>query len=377
VNGIARFAVDLSEHEPAVPAGLQTFTLKVTDGCRLYGYDVTVAGIDFPLSQADVDGDGYDGSQGDCDENDADIFPQAIERHNGKDDDCDGTIDEQTSVWDDDCDGYCEDGAVCLGQGPAVDSATTCAGLADEPFGDCNDGTYDVDHDGVAEGPNIHPGQHEALNFIDDNCNGVVDEGTTFSDDDGDGQTEAVGDCDDADAETFRGALEWCDGVDDDCDGEIDDACADPNAPPRVIGGVVTSEFQVRLGDATECDVLVVSPDPALTYEWTTDIGAYDEPATGSHVIWRAPEDTDENGSLYNGKFATLMVRVVDSLGQQTYGFGNVLLRKEITIDYTPIARQGTNGPCGASFGGEASGLFGALGALAAVVRRRRRASPR
>ena len=46
-----------------------------------------------------------------------------------------------------------------------------------------------------------------------------ADGGDPDVDDDGDGVTEAEGDCDDADPDTFPGALERCNGLDDDCDG--------------------------------------------------------------------------------------------------------------------------------------------------------------
>ena len=62
-------------------------------------------------------------------------------------------------------------------------------------YGDCNDADS-----------SIFPGQTEIENGIDDNCDGVIDEGTSAYDDDGDGFTEYDGDCADNDPYTFPGA---------------------------------------------------------------------------------------------------------------------------------------------------------------------------
>ncbi|MDP2308494.1 MAG: MopE-related protein [Pseudomonadota bacterium] len=87
-----------------------------------------------------------------------------------------------------------------------------------EDQGDCDDAD-----------PSVHPGGTEYANGIDDDCDGTVDEGTENTDDDGDGFTEIAGDCDDGDPDTFPGGLEVCDGVDNDCDLAIDDgtSCVD------------------------------------------------------------------------------------------------------------------------------------------------------
>jgi len=343
-NGFVTFLIDIDDHSPTIPTGLQPLSLRVTDGCQLWGFDSFVAAVDFPLSTQDVDGDGFDPNQGDCDENNAEIFPQAVEELDGYDNNCNGVIDENTDSWDDDCDGYCEHDSVCLGQGPAVGDGI-CAGLAAEPFGDCNDNSADLDGDGFADGSQVYPSADEGLNFIDDNCNGTTDEGTTFFDDDGDGQTEAVGDCDDADENVFGGAVEWCDELDNDCDGSIDNDCIDQTAPPRIVGGVITDRFQVALGSRLRAEVLVVSSDDHLTYEWQTDMGAsFDEPATGSSVFWVAPDDTDTNRTAYLQRFPSLVVTVTDSRGQSATGFGNVLLSQDVSTEYSPVVANGSQG---------------------------------
>ena len=78
--------------------------------------------------------------------------------------------------------------------------------------GDCDDGNASV-----------HPGAHEAPDGVDNDCDGQVDEGTTNSDDDGDGYSEADGDCDDVHDDVYPGAPEIADHVDNDCDGHVDE----------------------------------------------------------------------------------------------------------------------------------------------------------
>jgi hypothetical protein len=81
-----------------------------------------------------------------------------------------------------------------------------------EVQGDCDDTDSDV-----------YPGAKEKPNGVDDDCDGTIDEGTSAYDDDGDGQTEDDGDCDDNDVDVYLGNTELPDGKDNDCDGTIDE----------------------------------------------------------------------------------------------------------------------------------------------------------
>jgi hypothetical protein len=60
----------------------------------------------------------------------------------------------------------------------------------------------------------------ETCNGVDDNCNGSIDEGFDL---DGDGYTTCAGDCNDNNAAISPGDTELCNGIDDDCDLSIDE----------------------------------------------------------------------------------------------------------------------------------------------------------
>lgn len=124
----------------------------------------------------------------DCNDFDAEIHPGADERCNGRDDNCDGVVGE-----DRDGDGH-YDPAVC-------------------PDGDdCDDENRDV-----------YPGAPEICDGIDNNCiDGTDDE----SDTDGDGFIEegcGGDDCDDENEAVNPNADEVCNGEDDNCDGQCDE----------------------------------------------------------------------------------------------------------------------------------------------------------
>ncbi len=231
---------------------------------------------------------------GDCNDANASIRPGATETCNSTDDDCDGAVDEGVgTTWyrDADGDGYGTSGTTtvaCTQPSGYVSSSTDCNDAngaikpgATEVAGDSVDQNCDgaelcykdADNDGyrpdssstvsssdtdcsdaneaVSSDPtgdcndanaSIRPNASEACNSIDDDCDGVVDEGagtTWYRDADADGYgtssnttvacskpagySNVGGDCNDGNASIRPGASETCNGVDDDCDGVVDD----------------------------------------------------------------------------------------------------------------------------------------------------------
>jgi hypothetical protein len=184
---------------------------------------------------------------GDCDDSDATIYPGADEYCDGEDNNCDGIVDESTAVdaptWyaDGDSDNF----------GDSAISTKSCAAPTGYVAvgGDCNDTVG-----------KIYPGADEYCDGVDTDCDGTLDEDdaldakTWYADTDSDmfgdpasteiacknsaGYVADDTDCDDTSSATYPGADEYCDGVDTDCDGTLDeDDALDAKAWIRIVMG--------------------------------------------------------------------------------------------------------------------------------------------
>ncbi|MBM4396040.1 MAG: thrombospondin type 3 repeat-containing protein [Deltaproteobacteria bacterium] len=169
----------------------------------------------------------------DCAPLDPDVCATAIERCNGKDDDCDGQTDEEgadgCTSWfaDQDQDGWGTGAPRCL-CGAEGQYRTT-------KVGDCDDADPAV-HPGLVEDecPAGSPGA--SGNGVDEDCDGRTDESVT----------------------RHPGAIERCNGVDDDCNGAADDG--DP-ADMCTAGPAAACEGDALVAQAPSC--------PAGECAWT------------------------------------------------------------------------------------------------------------
>ncbi len=227
----------------------------------------------------DEDNDGFAVEGGacgpvDCNDNDPDIYPGAEEICDGLDNDCDGQVDEDgvcdPSCTDDDQDGYNAEGGAC---GPV----------------DCDDSN-----------PFVNPGMSETCDGLDNDCDGQVDEGGVCSDityhcdvdEDGfnsaspSGSCDSFGcvpagcttfpgdDCNDNDPDIYPGAEEICDGLDNDCDGQVDEG--------NVCGSGVIS-VSIAPGIAFDDDNLTCTVDVNNLYDEDQDTDlTVDYDVTGS-----------------------------------------------------------------------------------------------
>jgi hypothetical protein len=211
-----------------------------------------------------------------------DAIAPVTETCNGVDDDCDGQTDEDvsTAVACDivnafgRCPGltYCVAGSeTCVGTTPVAEICDgldqNCDGTVDEGLPDLDaDGQADCmdlddDSDGTVDGedcdarnPQRSKSATEQCNGVDDDCDGTLDEEnavgcvTWFQDIDGDGKgsrlmpgrclcaaasaayytVQNTEDCDDFDGAVHPGATEVCNGVDDSCNGTIDEGVQAP-----------------------------------------------------------------------------------------------------------------------------------------------------
>ena len=302
--------------------------------------------IDSSIWYLDADGDGFGSASltqqsctqptgfvnnnTDCDDLTSSTHPGATEYCNFTDDDCDGTIDEDdavdTSIWyaDDDDDGFGDPNSTLSSCNQPPEYVTD--------FTDCNDNNE-----------NINPNAIELCDTIDNNCDGITDDGnsqdaqTWYADDDTDGfgnpntaTKECLAptgyildntDCDDSNGNINPSASEQCNGEDDNCDGTIDESTAidvnewyadDDNDGFGDSNQTILSCEQPTgyVADSNDCDDNnnLISPNATEMCNTIDDNcdGTIDEDTSSDASIWYADVDSDGYGNPNNSVFSCL-----------------------------------------------------------------------
>ncbi len=263
---------------------------------------------------------GYVASDTDCDDGDASSHPGATEICDGADNDCDGTADEDDAI---DASTWYADG-----DGDAYGDASTTALACTQPTGHVADATDCDDSDS-----SINPGATEICDGVDDDCDGSTDEddasdaGTWYADTDSDGYGDAgstttscsvpsghvtdATDCDDSDSAVNPAAAEACDGVDNDCDGSIDEDDAsdastwyadddDDGYGDASDSITACSQPSEHVADATDCDDsdddAYPGADERCNGEDDDCDGSIDEDGAVDGSTWYADTDGDGYG---------------------------------------------------------------------------------
>jgi len=342
------------------------------------------------------------GLTNDCDDNDATAFPGNPEVCDGVDNNCDGNIDEGVQIeyfQDSDNDGFGNPNVSqfgCIAPPGFVEDDTDCddtdplefpgqiwfKDLDGDQYGDgtslfqctrpsnyyASSELISVDLDCDDNNANAFPGNPEVCDGADNNCDGNIDEGlplnTYYLDSDSDtygdpntstsacsapaGYVSDSTDCDDSNAAINPGATEVCDGVDNNCDGTIDEGCNNPPPPcdgaNLIISNVTQDSYHAEVSISSDAFVdlgtavlFTAGTSIDLTAGFEVQAGTpfeaiispcsnttFDTPDNDENSVSRAIEDKEleiiKNQMLESfGPDHQVQFKVLDRWGEQQY----------------------------------------------------------
>jgi hypothetical protein len=255
---------DCNDNDSNINTAVTEVCNEIDDDCN----GLTDDGLVFETYYADNDGDtygdannsiyecsqpsGYVTDNNDCNDNNANQNAASSEICNGDDDDCDGTIDNGITFLD----YYADADGDGFGAGDVISSCTDLGSGYTTNNTDCDD-----------TNSNTNPSATETCNTIDDNCDGQIDEGIQtvyFIDNDGDtygnpsvsilactqpiGYTPDDNDCNDTDANINPGAEDIAgNGIDENCDGQIDNSILELNSTIALYPNPTSSELSIQV----------------------------------------------------------------------------------------------------------------------------------
>ncbi|HVR61250.1 MAG TPA: MopE-related protein, partial [Polyangia bacterium] len=216
--------IDCNDNDPAIHPG----AVEICGD----GIDQNCDGQDLGVADCDADGDRFTINQGDCDDNNAAINPGAVERCDGIDNNCNGQVDEGFGIGVDCTAGVgacrvaattiCNaafNGVVCGGN-PGLPKPEVCDGIDNDCNGKVDDVTATAGGDvGNCGGCNIRctaPANSVAA-CVKGGCTTACSPGWVDTDHNPDNGCEC---------QITNGGVEICDGLDNDCNGSVDDGAS-------------------------------------------------------------------------------------------------------------------------------------------------------